>query len=76
MPVRANGENTYAFIDRGCATTLYAGSLSTHLGVKGIYVSQHMRSENGDFECNEVISLGVCGIDLEDIVPVKDQCFR
>lgn len=31
-----------------------------------------MYTENGDFECDEMISLSVRGIDLEDTVPIKE----
>lgn len=32
-----------------------------------------MYTENGDFECDEMISLSVRGIDLEDTVPIKEE---
>nr|XP_027209100.1 uncharacterized protein LOC113802692 [Penaeus vannamei] len=63
---------TYAFIDCGAAVTLAARSLIKKLGIKGKHISQTMRTENGDFKCDELVSLSIGSVDEEEDLMLDD----
>ena len=74
IPVNVTNQvSTYAFIDGGAAPTLASRSLIDKLGIKGRPCRQVMRTECGDFVCDEVVTLSIAGLDggeellLEDV---------
>jgi len=73
LPVKVNNKiYTYAFIDCGAAVTLAARSLIKKLGIKGKHISQTMRTENGDFKCDELVSLSIGSVDEEEDLMLDD----
>ena len=62
-----------AFIDGGAAPTLASRSLINKLGLKGRPCMQFMRTECGDFICDQVVQLTLSNLDkIEDIVMDED----
>ena len=73
LPVQVTGRiSTYAFIDGGAVPTLISRKLVDRLGLKGRKCSQLMRTECGDFHCDEVLSLAIGNIDGDKEIHISE----
>ena len=73
LPVIAEESSaTYAFIDGGAVPTLVSRSLVTRLGIKGRKCHQVMRTECGDFTCNEVVPIRISSMDGDEDIRIEE----